>query len=100
MSNLGDSAAVSAAVQSEIDELRHRINRADFLYYVKDQPDISDADYDRLMRRLQEMEEQHPQAITPDSPPSASEWPRRPSLHNSSTGHLCSAWLMRSVKLS
>lgn len=68
MSNLGDSAAVSAAVQSEIDELRHRINRADFLYYVKDQPDISDADYDRLMRRLQDLEEQHPQAITPDSP--------------------------------
>ena len=59
---------VPADVKSEIEELRRRINRANFLYYVKDQPEISDADYDKLLRRLQELEIQHPEAITPDSP--------------------------------
>jgi len=59
---------VPSEVISEIDNIRKRINRANFLYYVKDQPDISDAEYDQLMRRLQELEEKYPQTISPDSP--------------------------------
>lgn len=55
-------------VQAEIEDLRQRINRANYLYYVKDQPEISDAEYDRLMRRLIELEEKYPAAVTPDSP--------------------------------
>lgn len=55
-------------VQNEIEELRQKLHRANFLYYVKDQPELSDAEYDRLMRRLQELEGQYPQAVTPDSP--------------------------------
>ena len=65
--NLFDSE-VPADVIAEINQLRQQINRANYLYYVKDQPDISDAVYDRLMKRLQELELQYPQAMTPDSP--------------------------------
>jgi len=39
-----------------IDELRERINHHNYLYYVKDSPEISDAEYDLLMRALQELE--------------------------------------------
>ncbi len=65
---LFDDADVPAEVKAEIEDLRKRIDHANFLYYVKDQPEISDADYDRLFRRLQELEQQYPQTITPDSP--------------------------------
>lgn len=59
---------IPTEVASEVQKLRKRINRADYLYYVKDQPDISDADYDKLMRRLQDLEAEYPQAVTSDSP--------------------------------
>ncbi len=62
----GDS--VPSDIATEVEDLRRRINRANFLYYVKNQPDISDAEYDRLLRRLQELESQYPQVLTPDSP--------------------------------
>ncbi|MCE5323409.1 NAD-dependent DNA ligase LigA [bacterium] len=55
-------------IADQIKDIRRRLNRANFLYYVKDQPDISDAEYDCLMRRLQELEEKYPDAVTPDSP--------------------------------
>ena len=51
-----------------IDELRIEIRRHDYLYYVKDRPEISDAAYDRLFRELQDLESVHPDLITPDSP--------------------------------
>ena len=49
-------------------ELRDRIRAADRAYYVLDQPVLSDAEYDRLMRELQELEAAHPELVTPDSP--------------------------------
>ncbi len=49
-------------------ELRDRLNDANYRYYVLDDPDISDAEYDRLLRELQEIEEKHPSLRTPDSP--------------------------------
>jgi DNA ligase (NAD+) len=52
----------------EIETLRNEIRRHNKLYYVDDNPEISDAEYDRLMRRLQESEAAHPELITPDSP--------------------------------
>jgi DNA ligase (NAD+) len=52
----------------EIERLRQEIHRHNTLYYVDDQPQISDAEYDRLMRRLQELEMLYPDLITPDSP--------------------------------
>jgi DNA ligase (NAD+) len=54
--------------RKEIEKLREEIRRHEYLYYVLDQPEISDAAFDRLMRELQEFERQHPELITPDSP--------------------------------
>lgn len=51
-----------------IEELRAEIRAHDYNYYVLDSPTITDAEYDRLMRRLQEIEEEYPNLITPDSP--------------------------------
>ncbi|MCR4392570.1 MAG: NAD-dependent DNA ligase LigA [Candidatus Acetothermia bacterium] len=55
-------------VQRRIEQLRTDIRRYDYHYYVLDQPLISDAEYDRLFRELQELEERYPQFVTPDSP--------------------------------
>src|SRR6476659_7301094 len=52
----------------DIEKLREELRRHEHLYYVLDQPEISDAEYDALMRRLQELETQHPELATPDSP--------------------------------
>lgn len=52
----------------EIEVLRNEIRYHNKLYHVDDNPEISDAEYDRLMRRLQELEATHPDLITPDSP--------------------------------
>src|SRR5262249_595341 len=46
------------------EKLRHH----EHLYYVLDQPEISDAEYDEMMRELQKLEQAHPDLITPDSP--------------------------------
>ncbi|THJ24643.1 MAG: NAD-dependent DNA ligase LigA [Nitrospira sp. CG24E] len=48
--------------------LRDEIRRHDYLYYVKDRPEISDSQYDRLFRELVELEQAHPELVTPDSP--------------------------------
>ncbi len=49
-------------------DLCEEINRHNQLYYSQDQPEITDAEYDALFRELQDIEEQHPEVITPDSP--------------------------------
>jgi DNA ligase (NAD+) len=54
--------------QAEIEELRARIREADRLYYVEDAPKLGDTQYDELVKRLQELEREFPQALTPDSP--------------------------------
>ena len=59
---------MSDAVQKKIDALRDKIRHHEHLYYVLDQPSISDADFDDLMRELQRLEADHPNLITPDSP--------------------------------
>ena len=52
----------------EILELRKELNQANFEYYVKDDPTMSDYDYDHKLRRLEELEGAHPELVTPDSP--------------------------------
>jgi DNA ligase (NAD+) len=52
----------------EIERLREELRRHEHLYYVLDQPAITDAEYDALMRRLQELEAAHPELASPDSP--------------------------------
>jgi len=56
------------AARLAAEELRSEINRHDYLYYVLNQPEISDAEYDELMRKLRAIEEHYPELITPDSP--------------------------------
>ncbi len=51
-----------------IHELREKIRHHDYLYYVKDAPEVSDDQYDRLFRELKELEEAHPELVSPDSP--------------------------------
>jgi DNA ligase (NAD+) len=55
-------------IQSKINQLREQINNHNYRYYILDDPVVSDAEYDRLMRELQNLEKQHPELITPDSP--------------------------------
>jgi DNA ligase (NAD+) len=57
-----------ASPGKEIEKLRTEIRHHDELYYQKEQPEISDQEYDQLMKRLQELEEAHPELLTPDSP--------------------------------
>src|SRR5438270_7510162 len=52
----------------EIETLRQELRRHEHLYYVLDRPEISDAEYDSLMRRLQALEAEHPELVSPDSP--------------------------------
>lgn len=58
----------SQTIEREIQSLRDEIRRHEELYYVHDNPEISDAEYDELLARLQRLEEENPQLATPDSP--------------------------------
>ncbi len=55
-------------MKQRIDKLRALINYHNYRYYVLDSPEISDAEYDELMRELNRLEEEHPEFVTPDSP--------------------------------
>src|ERR1700683_5031256 len=55
-------------VAEELEDLREKLHHHEYLYHVLDQPEISDAEYDRMMRRLKELEAAHPELVTPDSP--------------------------------
>lgn len=57
-----------ADIITRLTALRNEIRRHDNLYYVKDKPEISDTEYDRLFRELIDLEQRHPELITPDSP--------------------------------
>ncbi|MGI8959472.1 MAG: NAD-dependent DNA ligase LigA [Bryobacteraceae bacterium] len=51
-----------------VEELRRQLEHHEYLYYVLDKPEVSDAEFDRLMRELREIEEAHPELRSPDSP--------------------------------
>ncbi|MFI5209588.1 MAG: NAD-dependent DNA ligase LigA [Gemmatimonadales bacterium] len=92
--------------------LRTALDRANHAYYVLDAPEISDAEYDRLLRELQELEASHPELRTPDSPtqrigaePAAAlvkHTHRRPmlSLANAFTPEELTAWEDRNAGLN
>ena len=56
------------SVRKEIDDLRRQIEHHNYKYYVEATPEISDREFDRLLKRLQALEHRHPDLITPDSP--------------------------------
>src|SRR5437879_13490967 len=51
-----------------VEELRELIRRHEHAYYVLDQPEVSDAEYDALFKELRQIEEERPDLLTPDSP--------------------------------
>ena len=55
-------------VERRLQELREQVRRHEHLYYVLDSPEVSDAQYDALFLELRELEERHPELVTPDSP--------------------------------
>jgi DNA ligase (NAD+) len=60
--------AALAEAKRRVEELRAKIEHHNYCYYVLDAPEVSDAEFDQLMRELQELERAHPELLTPDSP--------------------------------
>src|SRR5690348_11562938 len=60
--------AAPASAKKEIEGLREKLRHHEYRYYILDDPEISDAEYDKLMQKLQSLEAAHPELITPDSP--------------------------------
>src|SRR5277367_47220 len=60
--------AAAKDVEKKIEALREKIQRHEYLYYVVDNPEISDGEFDKLMRQLKGLEAEHPELITADSP--------------------------------
>jgi DNA ligase (NAD+) len=102
---------VTAAAAERAESLRRQLERANHAYYVLDAPEISDAEYDRLFRELQALEESNPELRTPDSPTQRVGAPvasalvkythRRPmlSLANAFTPDELAAWEERNARL-
>ena len=61
-------AKANGKVKKETEKLREEIRRHEYLYYVADEPEVSDAVFDKLMNRLKLLEAEHPDLVTPDSP--------------------------------
>ena len=59
---------VPESIRKEAERLREALHYHNYRYYVLDDPEIPDAEYDRMMRRLLELEAQYPELVTPDSP--------------------------------
>ena len=62
------SVAAPGAARKRVDQLRKLIARHDHLYYALDRPEVSDAEYDALMRELRALETEHPELLASDSP--------------------------------
>lgn len=59
---------ISTEISNRAAQLRDLINRYNFLYYSADEPEVTDAEYDRLFAELKQLETDHPELATPDSP--------------------------------
>jgi len=62
------SQTISSQIIQKVDDLRKALHRHNFRYYVLDDPEISDAEYDRMMQELKQLEADYPQLASPDSP--------------------------------
>ena len=60
------SQALRAEAEKRLAELREEVRRHEHLYYVRNAPEISDEQYDRLERELRDLEALHPDLVTPD----------------------------------
>ena len=66
--NLLVMAAANKDLQTRIESLREKIRHHEYRYYVLDDPEVTDAEFDKLMNELKRLEAEHPDLITPDSP--------------------------------
>ena len=66
LAHAGESAEEQLA--AHVAEIRHQIEEANYEYFVKDSPSLTDAEYDALMRELQRIEREHPELQSADSP--------------------------------
>jgi DNA ligase (NAD+) len=62
------ATAAEAELQRRFAELRREIEQHNYRYYILDEPQVPDAEYDRLMQQLRELEAAHPEWVTVDSP--------------------------------
>ena len=62
------TASTDPSIVIEVSALKDELHRHNYLYYALDNPEIPDAEYDRLLRRLQELEVAHPHLLSTDSP--------------------------------
>src|SRR5258708_32001129 len=60
--------ALDQKIEKKLEALREKIRHHEYRYYVLDDPEISDADFDKLMNELKRLEAEHPALVTPDSP--------------------------------
>ncbi len=67
-SRISTTPMTPSQAKTEIEKLRKELNYHSYRYYVLDDPEISDAVYDRMFRKLQALEEKFPELVTPDSP--------------------------------
>ena len=63
-----EEAGMAESVKNRIEALRNQIEHHNYKYYIEADPEITDLEFDRLMRELQDLEKQNPELITPDSP--------------------------------
>src|SRR6266849_7620388 len=61
-------ATATKDIDKKIETLREKVRYHEYRYYVLDDPEISDAEFDKLMEQLKRLEAEHPDLITPDSP--------------------------------
>ena len=60
--------AIDQKIEKKLEALREKIRHHEYRYYVLDDPELSDADFDKLMNELKQLEAEHPALVTPDSP--------------------------------
>src|SRR6266478_6648681 len=65
---MGPALPKKSSIEKTIKDLRAEIQRHEDLYYLHENPEISDREYDELIEKLRQLEEKHPQFISPDSP--------------------------------
>src|SRR6266853_3160101 len=61
-------ASTGKDLEKRIESLRDKIRHHEYLYYVQDQPAISDTEFDKLIQQLKDLEAEHPELLTADSP--------------------------------
>ena len=91
---------MTEAIKKQINYLKSVIQEHDHNYYVLDEPQISDHEYDQLLRELKDIEDSHPELITSDSPTQRVGGSPISEFNQSSTISRCSLWETHLVLMS